>query len=360
MNLARVLLLALALVPVPALAAAAAPPAPPEPTSQASPGDDAEVAYLHVEPPYYPIEEQCAGVDGTVLLDVEVGADGKPGRIDLESDTTDNQRLVSYAMIAVKKWEFRPRRRNGTPEASIARVPIVYELDLVMHDCARFLDDTVLIAGEVPTAARIAAIQKRAEGGNVNAMRTMGTIYAAGNGIGMDPAKAFAWFAKAAAKGDHASQFRLGDMYLRGMSVARSSPLARQWLGKAAAAGVAPAQADLGLMCLNGEELPPNVAEATDWFRKAARQGDPRGEIWLASAYASGRGVPRDDVLALAWSSLAARAGQYDPSIVDVKTLMSRLTAAQRDEAEQLAKQWKPGTLLARRPAPEARAGHSP
>ncbi len=83
-----------------------------------------------------------------------------------------------------------------------------------------------------------------------------------------------------------------------------------------------------------------DYATALTKFRPLAQQGDARGQYDLGVMYYRGYGVTKDDVLAHMWVNLAAVRG-----LETARTLRDRLaekmTPAQLDEAQRLAREWK-------------------
>ena len=65
---------------------------------------------------------------GTVLLRVYVGADGKALQVNIQR-SSGHDTLDESALDAVKQWRFVPAKRGDIAEASWATVPIVFELD---------------------------------------------------------------------------------------------------------------------------------------------------------------------------------------------------------------------------------------
>ncbi len=84
-------------------------------------------AYLNNPPPPYPLWARRAGIEGRVLLTVQVGADGRPTTARV-SETSGNARLDEIARSAVLGWRFEPARRNGRPTAAAVTVPITFSL----------------------------------------------------------------------------------------------------------------------------------------------------------------------------------------------------------------------------------------
>lgn len=77
--------------------------------------------------PDYPAEALRAGETGTVLLRVDVGADGVPTNVDFV-DRSGSRALDREAMNTVKKWRFNPAKRGGQAVASQVTVPVDFVL----------------------------------------------------------------------------------------------------------------------------------------------------------------------------------------------------------------------------------------
>jgi protein TonB len=75
----------------------------------------------------YPPLSQRLGEEGTVLLALEVAADGSIADAQVRS-SSGYPRLDNAALSAVRKAHFKPATINGTPIASKVRLPIRYEL----------------------------------------------------------------------------------------------------------------------------------------------------------------------------------------------------------------------------------------
>ena len=107
----------------------------------------------------------------------------------------------------------------------------------------------------------------KAEKGDSDAQRIVGSFYNAGRGVEIDLVKALEWLSKAAASNDSKAQFELGAYYM---------------------------------MSYRGDE---RFVKATDWFRKAAEQGHVIAQLNLASFFSTGLWrVPKDQVQAVYWS----------------------------------------------------------
>ncbi len=105
--------------------------------------------------------------------------------------------------------------------------------------------------------------------------------------------------------------------------------------------GDANAQNNFGSMYYYGLGLPRDYIQAVAWYRRAAEQGDAFAQFHLGAMYGEGRGVPRDYVQSYKWSSLAAAQGNETASKYRDITA-ERMNREQIDEAERLAREWKP------------------
>ena len=98
-----------------------------------------EVAAVDTPKPAYPMELACAGVGGEVLLNLTIGADGKPSAVRLVN-TSGNKALDQSAMDGVKAWLFKPATRNGQPYAQAIQVPVNFKVPQVRPDECFALD----------------------------------------------------------------------------------------------------------------------------------------------------------------------------------------------------------------------------
>lgn len=109
--------------PVPALAAAQAPvPA----AAVQLPSTNAD--YLQNPPPAYPAFSMRLREQGTVLLHVQISAQGTA--LDAQVKRSSGYpRLDRAALEAVRKWRYVPGQRGGVPETMWFDVPVIFELE---------------------------------------------------------------------------------------------------------------------------------------------------------------------------------------------------------------------------------------
>lgn len=113
------------LPPVAAPVAVAAPPAPPAPPRIELPISDA--AYLNNPKPAYPRMSMQQGEQGRVVLNVLIGADGNPKKVEIHQ-SSGFERLDRAAMEAVMRWRFVPGKRGGVPETMPMLVPLNFSM----------------------------------------------------------------------------------------------------------------------------------------------------------------------------------------------------------------------------------------
>jgi TPR repeat protein len=77
--------------------------------------------------------------------------------------------------------------------------------------------------------------------------------------------------------------------------------------------------------------------------RPLAEQGDANAQYNLGTFYDNGLGVPLDKVRAYMWFSLSAAQGR-DGAAAFRDLIARRMTPAQIEEAQKLAREWKPNT----------------
>ncbi|MBM81545.1 MAG: hypothetical protein CMJ78_13270 [Planctomycetaceae bacterium] len=78
-------------------------------------------------PPAYPKTELAAGIEGLVLLRVQVSATGKVSRISVHR-SSGTLALDSAALKAVRNWQFRPAKRNGQSVSHEIAVPVRFRI----------------------------------------------------------------------------------------------------------------------------------------------------------------------------------------------------------------------------------------
>jgi protein TonB len=108
--------------------AASIAPATPEPpvvvVPEPPPHVHAVARAVHIVRPAYPDEARSSGVEGAVLVEVDVDAEG--GVSDVRVLTSSGSPSLDRAAIAaVRRWRFTPATDDGVPVASVVRLPAI-------------------------------------------------------------------------------------------------------------------------------------------------------------------------------------------------------------------------------------------
>lgn len=89
---------------------------------------DSDAAPVNRVQPEYPAAAYRAREEGTVLLGVQVGADGQVAGVDV-IDRSGNRELDRAAVEAVRQWRFNPAVRDGEKVEATVNVPITFRID---------------------------------------------------------------------------------------------------------------------------------------------------------------------------------------------------------------------------------------
>jgi hypothetical protein len=130
-------------------------------------------------------------------------------------------------------------------------------------------------------------------------------------------------------------------LYANGQGVPQNYEMAGQWYRRAAQQGDAVAQFNLGVRYDNGQGVPRSYKEAGRWYRRAAQQGHARAQSNLGVLYANGQGMPKDVIRAYMWLTVAVAGSRGDDvktAIMNQTTLASDMTAAQIEQAQEMAR----------------------
>jgi TonB family protein len=86
---------------------------------------NAPVHAVAVPAPTYPKGAAKAGLGGTVVLIVDVAADGSAAAVKVEKSSAD-PRFDAAAVERARTWRFTPKIKDGKPVASRVRVPVTF------------------------------------------------------------------------------------------------------------------------------------------------------------------------------------------------------------------------------------------
>jgi hypothetical protein len=164
--------------------------------------------------------------------------------------------------------------------------------------------------------------QKAAAQGHAGAELNLGQLYAKGEGVPQDLAKARQLIQAAANQGLAPAQQALANLNAGGAKPlpgadAWNAGVARYRAGdhtgaaklvlEAAQAGHPTAIYEMGYLYENGDGVPKNLNEALRWYRLGAEKGEASSEAALGQFYENGQGVPDDWVEAAKWYTKSAQ-----------------------------------------------------
>ncbi|MGR4895880.1 energy transducer TonB [Stenotrophomonas sp. LARHCG68] len=94
----------------------------------ATPLQGVQLRYERAPAPTYPIDALRAGIEGTVLLRVLVGQDGKPLEVSIER-SSGNRSLDNAARTQVlRRWQFQPATDGGHAVQAYGIIPIDFKV----------------------------------------------------------------------------------------------------------------------------------------------------------------------------------------------------------------------------------------
>jgi hypothetical protein len=203
-------------------------------------------------------------------------------------------------------------------------------------------------------AADFAALQAKADTGDLDAEVALGTAYRRGTYANPERnvPKAIEWYEKAASQGSIKAERILGDVYTYETEKGGWRK-GLEWYTKAAEQGDPGAQVMLGDIFASGpfEQTVENNREIVNqeksffWYLKAAEQGSKSGQSRVGLDYKLGRGTPKDNAKAYFWLSLAEKADRaVTRKAVNfaVEDLRNLLTKDQVAAVDQQLRNWKP------------------
>ncbi len=104
-------------------------PAPAVPSPAVESAGDLSSTMISATPPRYPHESRRRREQGTVVLAVLLGIDGRVADVSV-SQSSGFERLDHAALTAVRRWRWSPTHRNGTP----VMVRGLVEIPFVLRD----------------------------------------------------------------------------------------------------------------------------------------------------------------------------------------------------------------------------------
>lgn len=91
-------------------------------------GPGAQLRYRSAPPPTYPIAALRGREQGTVLLRVEVSAEGRPTAVSIERSSGSRALDLAARQQVLRQWRFEPSVQDGVAMSSVGLVPIEFSL----------------------------------------------------------------------------------------------------------------------------------------------------------------------------------------------------------------------------------------
>ena len=142
--------------------------------------------------PKYPKSARNVGHQGTSILNLVVGTDGKPHDITIVRPL--DEELDAFALAAVQKWRYRPALRDGEP------------VEVQVHARVRFRLYN-------KSYGRIAELWDRSDHNDPRADLQLSNAYRDGNGVPQDDQLSFEFLKMAADWNLPEAQFLMGEHY---------------------------------------------------------------------------------------------------------------------------------------------------
>jgi uncharacterized protein len=199
----------------------------------------------------------------------------------------------------------------------------------------------------------------------------LGWMYEMGQGVEQDYKEAFKWYHRSAVQGDFKGQLYLGKMYERGQGTPQDYKEAARLFRISAEQKYDKAQFKMGSIFEEGVVVSQNLKEAVKWYVLSAEQGFAPAKIklyelakknlpqaveflrydadigiteaqrTLGEIYSQGLMLPANYSEAHMWFSIAILRGNKNV-ITDRNELEKKMSPSQIEEAQELARNWRP------------------
>lgn len=254
--------------------------------------------------PIYPRGAQKAGVEGSVLVELTVAADG----------TVRDTRVVRAFPIDVfepevlrvtPKWLFEAPMRDGTPTMVVVTYWFVFTMDkkaISIADKRWFTD-----------------IKQKAEAGEPAAQYVYAMILSGDPEFQEPWGNVLPWIERSAQAGFASAQYQLGESLLTGRGCEPDSDKAIQWITIAAQQDQPEAEVSLARLLLKAGPS-YDAQKALFWLNRAAEQGGVRANKYLAALLASSTEERiRDPVRALDLIAKVDRGDAKEPTTIEIR-----------------------------------------
>ncbi|MEB1845075.1 TonB family protein [Xanthomonas campestris pv. campestris] len=101
----------------------------PADTGSNGPVDAGQLHYLSAPAPSYPVAALRAGQQGTVMLRVLVGTDGRPAEVSVQTSSGHRALDLAARSQVLRSWRFQPAMQNGQAVQAYGLVPVSFSLN---------------------------------------------------------------------------------------------------------------------------------------------------------------------------------------------------------------------------------------
>lgn len=98
-------------------------------TAPSGPIEAGQLEYLSSPAPSYPVAALRAGQQGTVLLRVLVGTDGRPAEVSVQTSSGHRALDLAARSQVLRNWRFQPAMQNGQAVQAYGLVPVSFSLN---------------------------------------------------------------------------------------------------------------------------------------------------------------------------------------------------------------------------------------
>jgi TonB family protein len=252
--------------------------------SAQQPGTPAKIT--HVDP-VYPEQARQARVQGIVMVQITIGADG---RVSNARVIRSIPMLDEAAVNAVRQWVY---------DAATIKAPVTLTVTVPFAITAPPETSAPRLTRPAAASHGTQPATTASEPTDPVAMNNLGAEYQSRQ----DYENALRWYRRAAELGNALAMRNIGDMYYAGKGVPTSSVQSLDWWLKGARAGNAQAMLNVSIAYDPDLSSPVNKrsVEAFSWALKAAELGHGSAMRWVSLRYQSGRGTDKNGAEATRW-----------------------------------------------------------
>ncbi len=244
-----------------------------------------------------PSERPMAPADSKAPL-ASAAEGGRTGHVTVTTD--------AFVASSIARTEPRPRRwRRMTALGALAAaaglavaVPRLRQARVTSSDSAgsASVDPTRTDAASVPECASGATAECEAacERGSPAACNRLAVLYAKGDGVTADAAKAVAFYTRACEEGYATACVNLGAMHFEGNGVPKNESLGARFFLRGCEAGAPVGCLNVSVAYSEGRGVPKDPAQAYSFADRACAAGVPAGCVRTALARVAGEGVAKD------------------------------------------------------------------